>query len=113
MKLSQFLLPEFTQMRVTVSRDVPMSWAISLCVSATLMRIPSLVCSPSEDHSNNRYGVREPQRPNHFIGTLDILAEMLGGVEASIGMGLQEAVEVLAFYEKSSWQGWSVSAANS
>src|SRR5215471_12303655 len=56
--------------RVTVSREVPMSCAISSCVSAILIRMPSLVCSPESAHSSNRranFSETECERPSERI----------------------------------------------
>ena len=39
--------------RVTVSRDVPISCAISSWVRETLIRMPSFVVSPSDAHSSS------------------------------------------------------------
>src|SRR5215831_2664268 len=40
--------------------------------------------------------MRQPQRPDHFVCALAILAEMLGCIQAGISVMLQETKEVVA-----------------
>ena len=90
--------------RVTVSREVPMIWAISSWVSASLTlgsACSGLAGRPLQQQPRQalRRRMGQSQAANLLIGGLAIFAEMLRGLQTGVAMLLQKVEEVIALDE--------------
>src|SRR5579864_1488376 len=88
--------------RVTVSREVPIIWAISSWVSARfLFGGLAVFRTPFQEEFGQlfRCRMREPQGTHFVAGAVVFLAELLRHLEAGLGVVFQETEKIFALHE--------------